>query len=415
MQFKNLISYIIYGFKNHKLHLLSFIINSILLLYAILEYRERIFYTSNEHDIYILLVIFLLNFIWQLYGTISDFILYFHNKLYSEIDIEETNYEKFISSDECIEKISTLGVISYNSNLCVQIREKTFKCLNNKTATKKVNSYIKTYFDFLFPFLYNHFKNITFNRKAFRNDAKLCLSGKIIYGRPVNLCKGYYYNTYLTNKIFSKALFVDYSPIIYPPYCSIYQAISLPFEYFSNEIGVSTLAITSDGYLFFQQQGNGADNSPGLIVPSGSGSADWKDYNPKYTLDEIISVATKRELSEETGYGNKHVNDIIIKNKVLGMFRWLNLGGKPEFVSITLMRISINDIHPLHNEQHFHLHNNFCFRIINKNCIDNAELEKCWEIMNNAQCSIPLYMNLKILKEYIENEKNKEKLLKLLS
>lgn len=137
MQFKNLISYIIYGFKNHKLHLLSFIINSILLLYAILEYRERIFDTSNENDIYILLVIFILNFIWQLYGTISDFILYFHNKLYSEIDIQEINYKNFISKDECIEKISTLGVISYNSNLCVQIREEKFECFNDKTATKK--------------------------------------------------------------------------------------------------------------------------------------------------------------------------------------------------------------------------------------------------------------------------------------
>ena len=74
MQFKNLISYIIYGFKNHKLHLLSFIINSILLLYAILEYRERIFDTSNENDIYILLVIFILNFITLFYITI------FYNK-----------------------------------------------------------------------------------------------------------------------------------------------------------------------------------------------------------------------------------------------------------------------------------------------------------------------------------------------
>lgn len=413
MQFKNLISYIIYGFKNHKLHLLSFIINSILLLYAILEYRERIFDTSNENDIYILLVIFILNFIWQLYGTISDFILYFHNKLYSEIDIQEINYKNFISKDECIEKISTLGVISYNSNLCVQIREEKFECFNDKTATKKVNLYIKTYFNFLFPFLYTHFKNITFNKKAFRNDTKLCLSGKIVAGRQVNLCKGYYYNTYLTNKIFDKALFVNDSPVIYPPYCSIYKVISLPFEYFSNEIGVSTLAITSDGWLFFQQQGNGADNSPGLIVPSGSGSADWKDYNPKYTLDEIISVSTKRELSEETGYGNKHVNDIIIKNKVLGMFRWLNLGGKPEFVSITLMRISINDIHPLHSEQYFYLNNNYCFKIINNSCIDNAELEKCWKIIKDIRCSVPLYMNLKILKEYIENEKNKEELLKL--
>lgn len=70
---------------------------------------------------------------------------------------------------------------------------------------------------------------------------------------------------------------------------------------------MSTIAITSDGFMFFQVQGTHSDSSPGLIVPSGSGSADWNDYkrSSHNHLKEIIDYATVRELLEETGLKSK--------------------------------------------------------------------------------------------------------------
>lgn len=399
---KNRFSYFKFIFKYNKISLISLSINLLILIYALIVFLCDAF----SHFYIIILILPFIDILWQCYSLSSDFKHHFFCKYQTSKNELNVNYSDFVDNSNHIEKISN-NTVSYNFNMCNLIRKNDFPCIIDDQATLKVNSYIKTNYDILFPFLYKHFKDIMKSGINFTNDKKLCLVDEIIPGRKVRFCKGSYYNTYLTNKIFTQKLISDDAPDIYPPYGCQNNNVRLPYEFFSNEIGVSTLAITSDGYLFFQRQGTKADNSPGLLVPSGSGSADWKDYHKRDQFKDTISRATKRELSEETGYGGKHPDRIIKSSKVIGMFRWLNLGGKPEFVSITLMRIPLNEIHPQKSEQKSIINEMDRFMIKKSDgSIDSSELENCWNIMDKTECSIPLYMNLKILKQYIEENIN---------
>ncbi len=410
IKIRNFINYLLYGFKNGQLHIVSLGIDLVILGIAIYEFNSEFGEYLNTKPFWVIAALFLMNVVWQFISIAKDFKEYFFKEYSNENTEQNVDFQNYCSNDEKVETISK-GSFSYNEKVCEKLRNNDdFKCVIYKSASKKVDNYIKNIFPCLLPFISKHYNDSQANRKLFTNDKKLCLYGQItMKDDKVHLCKGSYYNTYLTNKIFLKSLISNEASDIYPMHGYSNRKVKLPYEYFSNEIGVSTVAITLDGYLFLQLQGTHADASAGLVVPSGSGSADWKDYtrNRKITsnLEEIISYSTKRELAEETGSQNRNPDKIVCKNKVIGFFRWLDLGGKPEFVSLSILNKNRDDIIPQNSEQQ-PLSMDYCFKIVTKeNTIDDAELEKCWKIMENSKCSLPLYVNLKMLKLYIENNK----------
>lgn len=404
MKIQNCINYLKYIFKFNVSHVISLSINFGILSFAIYNFFTDLL--TNRISI-ILFVLPLLDIIWQCYGYFSDFKSFFFKKYQisgNEIDID---YSRMLTNGDWQIEKTPVGVVAYDNTISYEIRNNSFNSTIDEKALKKVESYIKLNFDALLPFLYIHYKDVIRDGKKFTNDKKLCLAGKVAKGENVRLYKGCYYNTYLTNKIFTTKLFSDEAPDIYPPYGCQNNCLRLPYEYFSNEIGVSTLAITADGYLFFQRQGSHADSSTGLIVPSGSGSADWGDYQDGCNLNEIITFATNRELSEEIGYTGKKANRITIKSKIIGMFRWMNFGAKPEFVSLSLISILLNEIEPQKSEQKSHILDDDIFKILNPDgTINDTVLAKCWQVMCSKQCSVPLYMNLKFLKQYITDERD---------
>lgn len=403
MKINNLVSYLLYAFKFNKASIISLLINFIILIYAVLGFLND---TLNNTFTLTLFMLPLIDIFWQCYGSFSDFKSNFYKKYQISGKSDDIDYEKFLKEQDWeIENIHN-GIVAYKNDITHCLRNKNFEYTIDRQATQKTNSYIKVNYDALLPFLYIHYKDVMKKGKKFTNDKKLCLVGEIKPDDKIRICKGYYYNTYLTNKIFTVKLFSDEAPDIYPPYGCQNSNLNLPYEYFSNEIGVSTLAITSDGYLFFQRQGSHADSSTGLLVPSGSGSADWRDYQDRYTFNDIILFATNRELSEETGFGRKKNNKVILKSKIIGMFRWMNLGAKPEFVSISILNITLNQIKPQKSEQRKTLANEDCFKIIKDDrTLNESELEKCWQIVEKPNCSVPLSMNLKFLHQYILEDK----------
>jgi hypothetical protein len=115
----------------------------------------------------------------------------------------------------------------------------------------------------------------------------------------------------------------------------------------ANAIGVSTLALTTDRRLVIVRQAFHSQSSSNQLAPSGSGSVDLRDVRPirpagRRSLVEILAQAMRRELCEETGLRSVELG----VTRVLGYFRWLDMGGKPEYVGITTLHVSSDELHP---------------------------------------------------------------------
>lgn len=114
--------------------------------------------------------------------------------------------------------------------------------------------------------------------------------------------------------------------------------LSLSSPLCSNQIGISTLALTTDGRVPIVKQGAGSAQSAGLNAPSASGSLDWDDIEFEDTLQELIVRGVERELIEECSIKREH----IIKTVVVGHARLLHRGGIPEFFCFTLLSKDAN-------------------------------------------------------------------------
>ncbi|GAB3573012.1 hypothetical protein GCM10027445_31490 [Amycolatopsis endophytica] len=104
-------------------------------------------------------------------------------------------------------------------------------------------------------------------------------------------------------------------------------------------VGVSTVAVTTDGWvpLVIQSDRNSASQS--LLAPSGSGSLEPRDLGGD-DLHEIVRAGMERELCEETGLRRNE----IVRTTVVGFARWMDRGGKPEFFGLTELSVSRREL-----------------------------------------------------------------------
>jgi hypothetical protein len=104
----------------------------------------------------------------------------------------------------------------------------------------------------------------------------------------------------------------------------------------SNHVGISTLALTSDGFLVTTVQAAGSAQYARRVAPSGSGSADLDDVHRGDTLRDFVVRAMERELKEECGL----TPDLSgLRTTVLGYARLVERGGKPEFFGFTVLPV----------------------------------------------------------------------------
>ncbi|WP_433726327.1 hypothetical protein ACQP2Y_09125 [Actinoplanes sp. CA-051413] len=178
------------------------------------------------------------------------------------------------------------------------------------------------------------------------------------------------------------------------------KIIPLTDSWQANAIGVSTLAFTSDGKLVLTLQGARSASEPGLFAPAGSGSVDLRDVKRhrggQRALVEFLACAMQRELVEES---NIRYHDIAW-TEVLGYFRWLNKGAKPEYVGVTLLKLSADE---LFGRDVRLVETPFVQRLEFDGKLDLAELRRdpasllALEDRFRDQVSMPLYMGLRAL------------------
>jgi hypothetical protein len=103
----------------------------------------------------------------------------------------------------------------------------------------------------------------------------------------------------------------------------------------ANIIGVSTVALTSDGQLIVLGQSNRSGASPGLLAPSGSGSLEPRDLPTRSlpTFREFVVTGMERELREECHFDT----EVRAVTHLTGSARWVARSGKPELFGVTVL------------------------------------------------------------------------------
>lgn len=199
--------------------------------------------------------------------------------------------------------------------------------------------------------------------KLFFNESKLCLSSDLT-GNPdcVRVFKARYFDSLLTNELCTRNLVTrDKYPSVVFRGEGIFPSVvdesyqlrlnSIADSLMANHIGVSTIAHTADGFLILWRQSPAAQQSQTLAVSTGSGSCDWTDLGPDLSLHKTIVSAMERELHEESLRRRSIIRrDQIAQTKILGFFRWVTRGGKPEFVGISKLTVHKSDLEPSEDE-----------------------------------------------------------------
>lgn len=120
---------------------------------------------------------------------------------------------------------------------------------------------------------------------------------------------------------------------------------SLSTSQLANAIGVSTVAVTTDGAVVVALQSINNGSSQNLWAPSGSGSLEPSDLTENAQLSSLrdsLLYRAEKELSEESGIPA----DRIVKSQLIGYARWLEKSGSPEFLAVTALNISFDDFGP---------------------------------------------------------------------
>ncbi len=395
---KNYISFIKYGAKNKALNLTTFFINLVILSWSAYDF-------AKSDDLYMMRIIVLLLLLWEVVGTFADLwnFLKRHNM---EMEHCYPQPQKITIS----KKEQGLDYYVYSSNRNIALYSDTvnrflqqgqdFQCVKDDDKQEQTEKFILNNFNSLLNFLKVRWQQCNASGVHFYNEDKLCLAQDITPESPLVVSKGNYYNTHLTNKCYYARVYTDTETRSSPLYEKYRDGIpSITESEMSNEIGVSTIGITSDGFIILLEQGLHANSSSNLIVPTGSGSADWADYIPESSLNTIIA-ATNRELCEEVGKSASCCN-AIATTRVLGFYRWVNFGGKPEFLSVSKMNISLTEIFPSEKEQRQNKISKYIVNFPQKQ-ISWADLDEFLnDLQTNERCSFPLYMNIQVLKDYI--------------
>lgn len=423
---KNFIDYNLYLFKIKRIEIIILFIDLILFIistYTLISGWDELFYkTSSGKGILIVLLVNMIKFLYDLYKIICEvrdsmdlrygyIVSELQEKIYNEVKIQDNENNDYIIEDVYLSSGKKERVLR-SPSLDKYIREEQLILEESKDMERNIKKHIKENKENLLPFLKFNYRLSNFYGKMFFNEKKLCIACDIRVsskGNKVYYHKGSYYDTYLTNIISGRELRSNEDNKLIASAEESIPVIKKGDEYYlkdittsimNNEIGISTLAITNDNYLVIWTQNRIAQSSGGLLVPTGSGSCDWSDRRGDSFNDTII-YAMNRELWEENG--KKHLCKLpeeIGQTKILGTFRWINKGGKSEFVGITKVNKDLISF----SQEKKEVFNREEYLITS---IDDL-LNKIDSLLQMNNISIPLYVNLKVLKEYAKD--NKEEL-----
>ena len=325
------------------------------------------------------------------------------NKFISKIldDVKKPlKYEGFKFSTEK----SDYGTAFYSKQLNKFLMKKSYiPAVLDQKGYEKVRRYIESNYAKILPYFSYYVRKCTNENRIFENRKVLCMSSDIHRNRPVKMHIGRYYDTYVTNKICGRSLLSNDCleggiAIPFPKYSFKNKLKSIEFSNMNNEIGVSTIAVTSDNclVLFKRNEMTSTDSDFGTLIPSGSGAANAADYSSDNFIQNILN-GINRELLEETSLINK--KNIEYTTKITGYFRWMEKGGKPEFVAVTKFRnVTLDDIQCEKSE--------VCQLQTQDVSFNNySELKELInKYINKDNISVPLHMSLLFLRNAMKSK-----------
>lgn len=356
---RNYASYFWYGIKIGEINILALLIDFAILIYSIIGLGDM----WKIGNIWLLLLLIFINVGWQIFSTLKECISYFskgkgcykrtRGNKYKVLLHEELRDEYNII---LVEKIKGLVLVSDKANDIIRNKKVLYKKYSKKG--ERVKKYIRVNKSVLIRFLNWKWREIIHNGGAFYNESKLCMAGELFskkededtYVLPV--CKGSYYNSFLTNNIYSIGLYENSFCIEAPMNIRNYEIRSLHDSDMGDHIGVSTLAISRDGYAFIMRHNNKTAVSNDKLQPTGSGSVDFQDLEGgDSNFTTVICKAAIRELKEETFLPES----VIDRTVIVGFYRDLGRAGKPEYCCLSFLNKDAIDIyemmHPCKKEQ----------------------------------------------------------------
>lgn len=402
-RFRNIVSLLAYGVRLGVVNMLFFVINAILLIYAISDFDKIV-----ANNLVVLICLIFANIVWQVVSLLYDIVILFYpTGHYLDKNIVEYNLSAEVES-----KYRILDDSKYNIHIIYSPTANNLMISGKPISIIKTNYHRKKVFNYIFQnqgllLLFLKAKWHSMGSGAFFNESKLCQASEFDNYNDnisVRVCKGCYYNSFVTNDIYLLKLRHQDGMTLYPPLSSRIVAIE---EYensmFSNHIGISLLAITTDGYMIILQHNNKSAISTNMYAPSASGSVDYIDWKQGSDVDfrEVLIRAAHRELCEETGFKK----DLIIDTKIIGAYRNVARGGKPEYCGIANINIRKIDAKEL-------------FKAESKEVLNKVEPIKVFDSSGNfdftnfkqfaeshqSLISVALYMNVIFLRNYVTND-----------
>lgn len=411
----NFFSYLWFVLTLDYFQLAATVIDVFILVLSINNWNEIV----SQPSVVMLVFAVFANLIWQVYNVISHFSFLKKEdpkaplvsllkkgktgtKDFSRIKIEE-NLQKqqafpYVRNNE-------LGTLE-NPSIDALLRDARVSIVPelSKNKHKATRTYITQYKETLLKFLNHRWFEIQQKRGSFTNDRKVCLASEIYHKSDGSIgwriTSGRYYNGYLTNFIYTQYVGGTHYKLFPPMNMNTDPIKALGESDFSDHIGISTLLYTKDGYFYvFRQAGNAGYNAD-YYMPTGSGSMDFKDYRKGEDFRQIIIRAAERELKEESSIQKlmgKQAFSEHVHTEVVGYYRDMERGGKPEFCCLSFIDMEISEIGEFIQPSETEIAHNSRVPVLFSNPGQWQE-----EILPDA--SLSLKMNYRFLEGYLKSE-----------
>lgn len=348
----NLGSYLLYYFLLDKLRLVCVLVDFFVLGWSIFNWREVFAYKSLAF----IFIGILVNFVWQVFNVLSHFSFLKKEKAKEPLTSMLTSVDgKMDYTAIGVEKELKLRTFPYDVDTAMGVirnpsvdailadPSSPIEVCVGRAKHEATRTYIKQYQDTLLKFLNHKWYEVTQKGGKFTNDRKICLATELFVADGKykwKICKGGYFDGYLTNFIFSQYVGGTHYKLYPPMNMKNYSIRSLPSSDFSDHIGVSTFLLTSDDFIIVNMQGGNAGYAANKFAPSGSGSLDYADYRPGEDFRQMIIRGAERELGEETSMKKSMKKDGLvfedfISTSITCYYRDMERGGKPEFCCLT--------------------------------------------------------------------------------
>ncbi len=385
----------------------------------------------GEQTISLIIILIIIKFIWESYVTQSELRSYFH----IQRSILRNNLTKPYVSPGLKEKENGFEALEIPGNKAdlIFVSEKINKYIRHTPLPiilsthkqQEMRKYIHKHREILLQYFNHYFFNSLHSNRQFTNEKKLCLSKDITLNSKQAVCHvGGYYDSFVTNQVSGTTLLIKDKVHTTITTEHIFPSVQdgdgnhllsdISSSQMNDHIGCSTIGFTKDNFIILWTQGSNNMFSKDLLAPTGSGSVNYSDLTHR-NLQQTVIKTMERELSEETIYqpdrSEKNQTDFnkVEPNKtlILGFYRWVTRGGKPEFTGITKLAGNASEYKPRLGEMRSRAP-------LKLKVSEFNNLPKIIEeIKSHNSISTPLYMCLYQLEQMYNN--NKEELKNFLS